>query len=263
LPSDQKSSTSVSLSASAAGGVNPLHHSLTRLAALTALLIVLQGCKSSGGVTGFTNEAPTPAATSDARKVPSVKGIPPDPGLAAIPRISEGDLLQLEVFQAPEMSTKERVMSSGEIFLPLIGAIKVAGLTQEEAEQLITLKLSENYLQNPQVNLFLEESASQKVTVVGDVGAPGVFPIKGKMTLMEAIALARGVTKTAKDEVVLFRKSAPNGLTAYIIDIEEIQDGELPNPLLVGGDTIHVAVSGTQVFFDRIFGKLAVAPVPL
>ena len=154
-------------------------------------------------------------------------------------------------------------MASGEIFLPLIGAVKVAGLTQEEAEQLITLKLSENYLQNPQVNLFVEESASQKVTVVGDVGAPGVFPIKGQMTLMEAIALARGVTKTAKDEVVLFRKSEPNGLTAYVIDIEEIQDGELPNPPLVGGDTIHVAVSGTQVFFDRIFGKLAVAPVPL
>ena len=247
----------------AAGGVNPLHHALTRLAALTALLILLQGCKSSGGVTGLTDEAPTPASTAGARAVPTVKGIPPDPGPAAIPRISEGDLLQLEVFQAPEMSSKERVMASGEIFLPLIGAIKVAGLTQEEAEQLITRKLSENFLQNPQVNLFVEESASQKVTVVGDVGAPGVFPIKGQMTLMDAIALARGMTKTAEDEVVLFRKTDPHGLKAYIIDVEEIQDGQLPNPLLVGGDTIHVAISGTQVFFDRIFGKLAVAPIPL
>jgi polysaccharide export outer membrane protein len=137
-----------------------LHHSLTRLAALTALLIALQGCKSSGGVTGLSDEAPTPASTSTsgARTVPTVKGIPPDPGPAAIPRISEGDLLQLEVFQAPEMSTKERVMASGEIFLPLIGAIKVAGLTQEEAEQLITRRLAENYLQNPQVNLFVQIS---------------------------------------------------------------------------------------------------------
>lgn len=242
-----------------------MYHLFARLAALTALLILLHGCKSSGGVTGLTDEASSPATTStgDARIVPTIKGIPPDPGPAAIPRISHGDLLQLQVFQAPEMTTKERVMASGEIFLPLIGAVQVAGLTQEEAEHLITQRLAENYLQNPQVNLFVEESASQKVTVVGDVGAPGVFPIKGQMTLMEAIALARGVTKTSKDEVVLFRKSEPNGLTAYIIDIVEIQDGELPNPPLVGGDTIHVAVSGTQVFFDRIFGKLAVAPVPL
>ena len=181
-----------------------MQHARTRLAALTALLIVLQGCKSSGGVTGLTDEAPTPASTSDARTVPTVKGIPPDPGPAAIPRISEGDLLQLEVFQAPEMSTKERVMASGEIFLPLIGAIKVAGLTQEEAEQLITRKLSENYLQNPQVNIFVEESASQKITVVGDLNQPGVFPLKGSMTLMEAIAQARGVKNTAKDEAVIF-----------------------------------------------------------
>lgn len=263
LPSARIFSICLTLSVSTAGGVTALQHALIRLAALTALLIILQGCKSSGGVTGLTDEAPTPASTSDARTVPTVKGIPPDPGPAAIPRISEGDLLQLEVFQAPEMSTKERVMSSGEIFLPLIGAVKVAGLTQEEAEQLITRKLSENYLQNPQVNLFVEESASQKVTVVGDVGAPGVFPIKGQMTLMDAIALARGMTKTAEDEVVLFRKTDPHGLKAYIIDVEEIQDGQLPNPLLVGGDTIHVAISGTQVFFDRIFGKLAVAPIPL
>lgn len=238
-----------------------MQHARTRLAALTALLIVLQGCKSSGGVTGLTDEAPTPASTSDARTVPTVKGIPPDPGPAAIPRISEGDLLQLEVFQAPEMSTKERVMASGEIFLPLIGAIKVAGLTQEEAEQLITRKLSENYLQNPQVNIFVEESASQKITVVGDLNQPGVFPLKGSMTLMEAIAQARGVKNTAKDEAVIFRKTEREGIRGYIIDLDAVQDGTTPDPLLVGGDTIHVAQSGTLVFFDRLFGKLSIAPI--
>ncbi len=238
-----------------------MQHALVRLAALTALLIVLQGCKSSGGVTGLTDEAPTPASTSDARTVPTVKGIPPDPGPAAIPRISEGDLLQLEVFQAPEMSTKERVMASGEIFLPLIGAIKVAGLTQEEAEQLITRKLSENYLQNPQVNIFVEESASQKITVVGDLNQPGVFPLKGSMTLMEAIAQARGVKNTAKDEAVIFRKTEREGIRGYIIDLDAVQDGTTPDPLLVGGDTIHVAQSGTLVFFDRLFGKLSIAPI--
>ncbi len=238
-----------------------MQHALIRLAALTALLIALQGCKSSGGVTDPADEAPTPASTGDARTVPTVKGIPPDPGPAAIPRISEGDLLQLEVFQAPEMSTKERVMASGEIFLPLIGAIKVAGLTQEEAEQLITRKLSENYLQNPQVNIFVEESASQKITVVGDLNQPGVFPLKGSMTLMEAIAQARGVKNTAKDEAVIFRKTEREGIRGYIIDLDAVQDGTTPDPLLVGGDTIHVAQSGTLVFFDRLFGKLSIAPI--
>jgi polysaccharide export outer membrane protein len=230
--------------------------------ACAVILLGIQGCKSSGGVTGMVDEGSSPgASTGSAKVVPTVQGLPPDPGPAAIPRISEGDLLQLEVFQAPEMSTKERVMASGEIFLPLVGAVKVAGLTQEEAEQLITRKLSENYLQNPQVNLFVEESASLKVTVVGEVGAPGVFPLKGQMTLLEAIALARGVKGTAKDEVVLFRKTGPAGIKAYIIDIGEIEEGSLANPPLIGGDTVHVVQSGTMVFFDRIFGKLALAPV--
>ncbi len=235
---------------------------LVRTIACAAIILVIQGCKSSGGVTGMAAEGSSPgASTASAKVVPTVQGLPPDPGSAAIPRITEGDLLQLEVFQAPEMSTKERVMASGEIFLPLIGAVKVAGLTQEEAEQLITRKLSENYLQNPQVNLFVEESASQKVTVAGDVNAPGVFPLKGQMTLMEAIALARGVKGTAKDEVFLFRKIGPEGIRAYIIDIGEIEDGSLGNPPLIGGDTVQVAQSGTMVFFDRLFGKLALAPV--
>ncbi len=234
---------------------------LVRTIACAVILLVVQGCKSSGGATSIGDDASSGAATASAKVVPTVQGLPPDPGPAAIPRISEGDLLQLQVFQAPEMSTKERVMASGEIFLPLIGAVKVAGLTQEEAEQLITRKLSENYLQNPQVNLFVEESASLKVTVVGDVGAPGVFPLKGQMTLLEAIALARGVKGTAKDEVVLFRKTEPAGIKAYIIDLGQIEEGSLGNPQLIGGDTVHVVQSGTMVFFDKIFGKLALAPV--
>jgi len=172
-------------------------------------------------------------------------------------------LLQIAVFQAPELATKERVMASGEIFLPLIGAVKVAGLTQEEAEQLITRKLAESYLQNPQVNLFVEESATQKITVMGDVGAPGVFPLKGQMTLLEAIALARGTRDTAEDEVVIFRGAGTTDMKAYVVDIDEIQTGRLTNPLLVGGDTVHVAQSGTRVFFDKFLGYVRLGAIPI
>lgn len=229
--------------------------------ALVAMLLAIQGCMSSGGVRNLADDSSTGASTSGAKVVPTVKGLPPDPGPAATPRISEGDLLEIQVFQAPEMSSKERVQSNGDIVLPLIGPVKVAGLTQEEAEQLITRKLSRDYLQNPQVNIFVEESASLKVTVVGEVGAPGVFPLKGQMTLLEAIALARGVKSTAKDEVVLFRKTEPAGIKAYLIDLDQIEEGSIGNPPLIGGDTVHVVQSGTMVFFDRIFGKLALAPV--
>jgi polysaccharide biosynthesis/export protein len=237
------------------------------LAALAGLIILLPGCKSTGDTTPSTTPSTISAsqdpAVANATVIPTLHGVPPDPGPAAIPRISVGDLIQIEVFQAKELSTKERVSASGEIILSLIGAIHVAGLTQEEAEKLITLKLGENYLQNPQVNLFIAESASEKVTVAGDVRAPGVFPIKGKMTLLEAIALAQGTKDTAKDEVVIFRGKDKKDIKAYVIDIEEVQKGTVPNPPLIGGDTVQVAQSGAMVFMNKFLGYVRLEAIPV
>jgi len=240
-----------------------MNSTLVRFAAFTAIFHLLQGCGSSGAMVTGADEVAAGTSVSSAKVVPAIKGPPPALGSAEAMRLGPGDLLQFEVFQAPEMSSKERVMTNGQIFLPLIGAVEVAGLTAEEAEQLIARKLGENYLQNPQVNLFVEESASQKVTVLGDVGAPGVFPLKGQMTLMEAIALARGTKNTAKDDVVIFRGAGTQNVKAYVVDLEEVQAGTITNPMLAGGDTIHVAQSGTAVFFDKLLGYVRIGAIPV
>ncbi len=240
-----------------------MYRMLVRLAAYAVSLFLLQACQSTSGVVDRVDDSGKNAQAVSADVIPAVRGLPPDPGPAGIFRIAPGDLLQVEVFQAPEMSSKERVMTNGQILLPMIGAMEVAGLTPEEAEQIIARKLGENYLQNPQVNIFVEESASQKVTVLGDVGAPGVFPLKGQMTLMEAIALARGTKDTSKDEVVIFRGSGTPDIKAYVVDLGEVQAGNIANPLLAGGDTIHVAQSGTRVFFDKLLGYVRIGAIPV
>lgn len=240
-----------------------MNSTLVRFATFAVIFLLLQGCVSTGAVVTETDAAAPGTSAANATVVPTIMGPPPALGPAEAMRISPGDLIQLQVFQAPEMSSKERVMTNGQIFLPLIGAVKVAGLTTEEAEQLIARKLGENYLQNPQVNLFVEESASQKVTVLGDVGAPGVFPLKGQMSLMEAIALARGTKSTAKDDVVIFRGAGTQNVKAYVVDLEAVQAGTIANPLLAGGDTIHVAQSGTAVFFDKLLGYVRLGAIPV
>lgn len=231
---------------------------------IIGLALVLAACKSTGGVSSTDPDANLdPAAAADAKVVPMVKGLPPDPGPAAIPRIGIGDLLQVSVFMADELSIKQRVTNTGDIFMPLVGAIQVNGLTQEEAQKLITAKLAKDHLQNPVVNVFVEESATQNVTVAGEVAQPGVYPIKGQMTLLQALAQARGVKGTAEDEIVIFRSLNQDKITAYVIDVEQIQEGEIGNPVLIGGDTVHVARSGTTVFFDKVLGFVQFSAIPL
>jgi len=88
----------------------------------------------------------------------------------------------------------------------MIGSVSIGGLTPQEAEQKIAAILRQTYLQDPQVNVFISEYASQDVTVGGAVRRPGVFPITGRTTLLQAIALARGLDSLAnEDEVVIFR----------------------------------------------------------
>ena len=111
--------------------------------------------------------------------VPAVVGLPPDPGDSATYRIGPHDLLKIEVFEVEELSSEERVSEDGVVVMPLVGSVPVGGLTPREAEQRIADILGRSYLQDPQVNIFVTEYASQDVTVAGAVSSLGVFPIKG------------------------------------------------------------------------------------
>jgi len=188
--------------------------------------------------------------------VPAVIGIPDDPGPERNYRIGPYDLLKIEVFQVQELSRQERVNDEGNVTLPLIGPLQVAGLTPQEAEQLIAAKLGEEYLQNPQVNIFVSEYASQKVTVTGQVKKPGVFPVAGRTTLMQAIALAGGLDDVAKkEEVVVFRKQPTGSVSAYVVNMASIEEGKLTDPVIVGDDRIMVPKSGAAVF-SRAVGNI-------
>ena len=159
----------------------------------------------------------------------------------SIYRIGPSDLLTIKVFQADELSGEVRVDQRGNISLPLIGNVRIAGLSQAEAEKRLADLLGRNYLQNPQVSIFIKEFTNQRVTVEGEVGNPGVYPIKGKVSLLQAIALAGGVTQSAKtDNIALFRTSGRGGARAYQIDLGLIRNGRASDFPVVNDDRIVV-----------------------
>ena len=233
----------------------------TLLRYLSAALLILgmHACTTTGGVVPTTSVAqptnPTAVSPDDPQSVrkgdlvPAVVGIPADPGPERTYRIGPYDLLKIEVFQASELSSQKRVNEDGVVVMPLIGNIKVGGLTPQEAEHAIANKLGEKYLQNPQVNIFVAEYASQKVTVIGQVKKPGVFPVAGKTTLMQAIALAGGLDEVAKkDEIVVFRTQPTGSVIAYVVNMGAIEEGNLTDPVIVGDDRVVVPKSGAAVF---------------
>lgn len=167
-------------------------------------------------------------------------------------RIGPLDVLKITVFQEEDLSLEEvPVDASGNILFPLIGQVSVAGKTSTELSNDIAQRLGERYLVRPQVSTIVSRSASQFVTVEGAVAQPGVFPLQGSTTLLQAMALARGPTQTARlNEVIIFRRK-DDGVYAAQFNLADIRTGRAANPEILGNDIVVVGNSfAKQLFRD-------------
>jgi polysaccharide export outer membrane protein len=217
--------------------------------ALTALAL-LGACASSEG---FSSGAGAQFATS----LP-----PPDP--AASLQVTEQayligpqDKLDISVFQMEDLSRQVEVDSAGNILLPLVGQIKASGMTVETLSDTIGEQLlARQYVRDPQVSVLVTESSNQKVTVDGAVVQPGVYPISGATTLLQAVALARGPDPRAANprEVAIFRNSGNQRLAA-VFDLTAIRSGQAEDPRVYPNDVIVVETSGARSFL-RDFGGI-------
>lgn len=183
-------------------------------------------------------------------------------GASRVYRVSPFDQLKVSVFGVEELNQTIRADSSGTISLPLVGSIQSAGLTLDELTKQITGRLG-RYVRNPQVSVNLEETTSQSVTVYGQVQQPGQFPIMGKMTLLRAIALARGATDIADTNQVVVFRTVNNQNMAALYDVEAIRRGTYPDPDIYANDVIAVGDSSSRRLFRDILqaSPLLVTPI--
>jgi len=163
--------------------------------------------------------------------------------------IGPHDLLEVEVFRVEEFTRVVRVNSRGSISLPLLGSIEAAGKSSEELENIIALKLQDNFLQEPHVSVFIKEYASQKVTLEGEVQKPGLYALSGRTTVLQAIAMAEGLTDLASvSDIQLFRPGTSGKITSYTLDVEAIRNGEAHDPLVFGNDILVIHKAGARAF---------------
>jgi polysaccharide export outer membrane protein len=178
-----------------------------------------------------------------------------NPASIANYKIASNDLLEIEVFGVDDLKRTVRVSTAGGITIPLAGMVQVGGLTAAEAETLIAARYKDNYLQNPQVSVFIKEFTTQRVTIDGAVNKPGIYPLTGQITLLRALALAGGGAQLANlEDVLLFRSNGAGGQEVLKFDVKKIRNGELEDPNLKGDDLVVVNRSGArELMKDSIF----------
>lgn len=183
--------------------------------------------------------AAVPLSAQDLGKTSPAPNVPTTFGSGGAGAIGPGDLLEVSVFDTPELSGKARVSDTGEITLPLIGALRVSGLTTDQAQSLIAKKLVEGQLlKDPQVSVFVAEYATKGVSVLGEVKHPGIYPALGVHRLLDYISLAEGLTPLAGSTVSITpRGSASSRMVTLAAKSAPTADA---NPEIAPGSTIFV-----------------------
>jgi polysaccharide biosynthesis/export protein len=157
--------------------------------------------------------------------------------------IGPGDEIEVTVYDAPDLSRHTRVSADGNISMPLVGYVRVAGLSSNEAGEAIETQLRQNkVVNNPQVSVYVKEYISSGISVAGEVAKPGVYSALGPHRLFDILQAAGGLTERAASTVTISHRGDENSIT-----VELPKDpGELSrvNVELVPGDTVVVPKAG-------------------
>lgn len=184
---------------------------------------------------------------------------PATPGSDAY-KIGPQDVLDISVFKVPDLSKSVQVADSGTVNLALVGDIQASGRTAQDIERDLVKRLGDKYLQKPQVTVFVKEYNSQRITVEGAVKKPGVFPYRGRATLLQAIAMAEGLDAISDSNVVVFR-NLDGKRAAAKFDIAEIRSGKTRDPAIESGDVVVVATSTVKETFATILKAIPLVGV--
>lgn len=173
-------------------------------------------------------------------------------------RLGPYDKISVKVFGEEKLSVEHvQIDAGGVIVLPLIGPVVAGGKTSTELSQDVEARLGERYLQSPHVSILIEEAVSQRIAVTGAVMESGVFALKGRTTLMQAIAMAKGpdIKYANLSEVAVFRQI--DGRNAVgVFDLKAIRAGKAQDPDVYGGDSIVVSSSKSKTFWRELVGVL-------
>ena len=198
------------------------------------LALAAMSAGQSANVSAPASNAAVPA--SAAAKTSS----PGNRNLDSSIRLGQGDLVEVKVYDVPELNTHTRVSDTGDIDLPLVNQVHVEGLTVEEAEKAIEQRLDHGgFVRNPHVQLFVSEYTSDGTSVLGEIMKPGVYPVLGEQRLFNLLSAAGGLSPAAGTTITITHKAEPERPVVVSIsrNLEDHPDSNVP---IFPGDTVMV-----------------------
>jgi polysaccharide biosynthesis/export protein len=189
------------------------------------------------------------SASSEAQNgagVTQLNSQPTSTKVVAVPvKIAPGDLLEIAVFDAPELTQQVRVGADGKTQLALLGNTPLAGMTAQEAAEMIARELRDrNFLVQPQVNVLIKEFASQGVSVMGEVQHPGIYQVLGPRTLLDVISMAGGLTNAGDSRVTIKRRTGAEENVTVKLKNDDVQTSLANDVQIYPGDLVMVPRAG-------------------
>jgi polysaccharide export outer membrane protein len=171
-------------------------------------------------------------------------------------QIGPKDLLEISVFEVPELNITVRVSENGMVSLPLLGEVKAEGINRAELEKKIAIMLEKNYLKNAQVTIFIKEFQSKKISIMGAVKDPGTHDLIGRQSLLQVISMAGGLSEQASDTVIIFRQFRALPSQSLVIKLDDLLFKAIPkyNIPVFPGDIINIP--GSQSLDIYVFGQV-------
>lgn len=210
------------------------------LEASLLLLATLVPCIAQTAITDQNSPQPDAIPSSNGHKGMEKSAASPPPADVVV---NSGDLLNVSVLGAPDYRYDLRVSSSGEISLPMAGSMKIAGLTTPQAEKAIAQTLQkQGFFNNPQVSVFVKEYSTSGISVLGEVQHPGIYPLLGHRTLLDALSAAGGTSPRAGRSVTITHRDHPEASETIVFSNADGQT--TPNVSISPGDTIVVSKAG-------------------
>ncbi len=173
------------------------------------------------------------------------------------------DTILVDVFNVPDLSREIQVDASGRISMPLAGTIDARGKTSEELARAIEATLRARYVRNPEVTVNIKSSVSQVVTIDGQVVEPGLYPVTNQMTLMRAIASAKGLSEFARQDDVVILRTVGTQKMAGLYNVAAIRRGAYDDPPVYANDVIVVGDSPQRRLFKDFVSLSALLAAPL
>ncbi len=173
--------------------------------------------------------------------------------------IFKNDLLTVDFFEVNELDKEVRVDGDGRIQLPLIGYVKAEGRSIPELEAKLKRLYGADYLQNPQISVFVKDSTERMITLDGAFRHPGVFRANAQSSLMLMVARAEGLNSIADEEKLFIFRRYENGTRVAQYSLAEIRNGREADPQLYPRDVVVAFPSKSKIAFQNLKSALGVA----